>query len=211
VGFTAGLPRGPILLGLVWFCLVPSVLAYAAFFKGSMGENAWLLREAPLEAATLGIDGGLWRFLAFVAGGAYAGLAGGFSAALSGVVSPEVTGFPVMLLCLTSVVVGGVRHPMGAVSGRGRRRLPARAVPRAAGQLAAGLCRRDAGRRAVGAQRAGWPARQAQAAPAADDAWPHRPGAGPQRLVLDRISKRFGGVDALVDVSFTLDRARSSG
>ena len=117
VGFTAGLPQGPILLGLVWFCLIPSVLAYAAFFKGSMGENARLLREAPLEAATLGIDGGLWRFLAFVAGGAYAGLAGGFSAALSGVVSPEVTGFPVMLLCLTSVVVGGVRHPMGAVLG----------------------------------------------------------------------------------------------
>ena len=31
--------------------------------------------------------------------------------------SPEVTGFPVMVLCLTSVVVGGARHPMGAVLG----------------------------------------------------------------------------------------------
>ena len=46
-----------------------------------------------------------------------AGLAGGFSAALTGVVSPEATGFPVMLLCLTSVVVGGARHPIGAVLG----------------------------------------------------------------------------------------------
>jgi len=45
VGFTAGLPQGPILLGLVWFCLIPSVLAYAAFFKCQMGENARLLRE----------------------------------------------------------------------------------------------------------------------------------------------------------------------
>ena len=36
-----------------------------------MGEKARLLREAPLEAATLGIDGGRWRFVAFVAGGAW--------------------------------------------------------------------------------------------------------------------------------------------
>jgi branched-subunit amino acid ABC-type transport system permease component len=32
VGFGIGLPRGPILMALVWFCLIPSVFAYAAFF-----------------------------------------------------------------------------------------------------------------------------------------------------------------------------------
>jgi branched-chain amino acid transport system permease protein len=119
VGFGLDLPRGEILMALVWVCLIPSVFAYAAVFRGPMGESAWLLREAPLVAATLGIDGGLWRFLAFVVAGAYAGLAGGFSAALSGVVSPEATGLSVMLLCLTAVVVGGLRHPMGAVLGAG--------------------------------------------------------------------------------------------
>ena len=211
VGFTAGLPQGPILLGLVWFCLIPSVLAYAAFFKGSMGENARLLREAPLEAATLGIDGGLWRFLAFVAGGAYAGLAGGFSAALSGVVSPEVTGFPVMLLCLTSVVVGGVRHPMGAVLG-----------------AAVAVCLPELFRGLQGS----WLLAYAAATlvvvlwapnglaglldrprPRLLPMMPDRiaPMPGPQRLVLDRIAKRFGGVVALVDVSFTLDRGEIVG
>ena len=29
----------------------------------------------------------------------------------------EATGFPVMVICLTSVVLGGVRHPLGAVLG----------------------------------------------------------------------------------------------
>src|SRR5205814_9526815 len=110
-GFGHALPRGTGLLLAVWAVLVPSVLAYAVVFRGPTGEKARLLREAPLVAATLGIDGALWRFRAFVVGGAGAGLAGGFSAALTGVVSPEATGFPVMLLCLTAVVVGGARHP----------------------------------------------------------------------------------------------------
>jgi branched-chain amino acid transport system permease protein len=211
VGFAAGLPQGPILLGLVWFCLIPSVLAYDAFFKGSMGEKARLLREAPLEAATLGIDGGLWRFLAFVAGGAYAGLAGGFSAALSGVVSPEVTGFPVMLLCLTSVVVGGARHPMGAVLG-----------------AAVAVCLPELFRGLEGS----WLLAYAAATllvvlwapnglaglldrpkPRLPPMMPGRiaPVSGPQRLMLERVTKRFGGVDALVDVSFKLDRGEIVG
>ena len=91
--------------------------ALRRLFSGPLGETARLLREAPLAAATLGIDGARWRFAAFVVGGALAGLAGACSAALSGVVSPEATGFSVMLLCLTSVVLGGARHPMGAVLG----------------------------------------------------------------------------------------------
>ncbi len=121
IGFAAGLPRGTGLLGLVWSLLIAGVLAYAALFRGPLGENARLLRDAPLAAATLGIDGGLWRFSAFVIGGAIAGLAGACSASLSGVVSPEAAGFPIMLICLTSVVLGGVRHPMGAMLGAAAR------------------------------------------------------------------------------------------
>jgi branched-chain amino acid transport system permease protein len=117
VGFAGDLPRGAILLGLVWAVLIVAVLAYAVLFRGALGEGARLLREAPLAAATLGIDGGVWRFTAFVVGGAFAGFAGACSATLAGVVSPETTGFPIMLICLTSVVLGGVRHPMGAVLG----------------------------------------------------------------------------------------------
>lgn len=211
VGFTAGLPQGPILLGLVWFLLVPSVLAYDTFFKGAMGETARLLRDAPMEAATLGIDGSLWRFLAFVAGGAFAGLAGGFSAALSGVVSPEVTGFPVMLLCLTSVVIGGARHPMGSVLG-----------------AAVAVCLPELFRGLQGSWLLAYAAATLVVVLWAPDGLaglldrprPRLPTtvpdrivavAGPQRLVLERVSKRFGGVDALVDVSFSLGRGEILG
>jgi branched-chain amino acid transport system permease protein len=54
---------------------------------------------------------------AFVASGALAGGAGASAACLNGVVSPEATGFSLMVMCLTSVVLGGVRHPMGALLG----------------------------------------------------------------------------------------------
>ena len=85
-GFSTGLPRGAWLLVLVWAIVIAAVLAYARAFAGPLGEHARLLREAPLMAATLGIDGGRWRLVLFVMGGALAGLAGACSAALSGVV-----------------------------------------------------------------------------------------------------------------------------
>jgi branched-chain amino acid transport system permease protein len=211
VGFSATLPSGPILMVLVWVCLIPPVLAYAALFQGSMGESARLLRDAPMAAATLGIDGGLWRFLAFVAGGAYAGLAGGFSAALSGVVSPDVTGFPVMLLCLTSVVVGGVRHPIGAVLGAAvavclpelfRGLQGSWLLAYAAATLAVVLWAPD-----------GLAGLLETARPRLPPLMPGRiePVPGPQRLVLDRVNKRFGGVVALADVSFKIDRGEIVG
>ena len=116
-GFTASLPRGGPLLALVWACLIAAVLLYASLFTGVLGNRARLLRQAPLVAASLGIDAGRWRLVMFVLGGGLAGLAGAFSAALSGVVSSEATGFSLMVLCLSLVVLGGTRHPMGAVLG----------------------------------------------------------------------------------------------
>ena len=56
-GFATALPRGPVLLVTVWACLIAGVLLYAWLFEGTLGEKARLLREAPLLAATLGIDG----------------------------------------------------------------------------------------------------------------------------------------------------------
>jgi len=211
IGFAAGLPRGTVLLGLVWVLLIVGVLAYAALFRGPLGENARLLREAPVAAATLGIDGGLWRFAAFVIGGAIAGLAGSCSASLSGVVSPEATGFPVMLICLSAVVLGGVRHPMGAVLG-----------------ATLAVCLPELFRGLEGAWLLAYAAAtlavvlwaphglaglidQPQAPPA--PVLPDRlsPVQGPSRLVLDRVNKRFGGVEALRDVSLSLERGEIAG
>jgi branched-chain amino acid transport system permease protein len=211
VGFASELPRGTMLLATVWAILIPSLLAYAAVFRGATGEKARLLRDAPLVAASLGIDAPLWRSIAFVVGGAYAGLAGGFSAALTGVVSPEATGFSVMLLCLTSVVVGGARHPLGAVLGAAVAVL----VPElfrglqgswllayAAVTLAMVLWMPDGLAGLLGRT----PAPPLPALPPYIAAVP-----GAERLVLDRVSKRFGGVEALAGVSFALARGEIVG
>jgi len=210
VGFATDLPRGTILLVTVWAILIPSVIAYAAVFRGATGEKARLLRDAPLVAASLGIDAPLWRFITFVVGGACAGLAGGFSAALTGVVSPEVTGFSVMLLCLTSVVVGGARHPLGAVLGAAVAVL----VPElfrglqgswllayAAATLAMVLWAPE-----------GLAGLLSRTSAPPVPALPHiAPVPGPQLLVLDRVGKRFGGVEALAGVSLALARGEILG
>ena len=200
-GFGSAAAHGKLLMTLVWIFLIVSVLVYAWLFSGPLGETARLLREAPLAAATLGIDGARWRFVAFVIGAAFAGFAGACSASLSGVVSPEATGFSVMLLCLTSVVLGGVRHPMGAVLGA--------ALAVCLPELFRGL-------------EAGWLLAYAAATlavvlwapqglaglidrpkvppvPVLPERFP--PAQGARRLVLDRVTKRFGGIEALHDVS----------
>jgi branched-chain amino acid transport system permease protein len=215
-GFAASLPRGPLLLATVWICLIAGVLSYAQYFRGAVGERARILRQAPLLAATLGIDGGRWRLAAFVAGGALAGLAGAFSAAVSGVVSPETTGFSVMVLCLTSVVLGGARHPMGAVLGAALAvclpellrdlqgawllayALATLAVVRWAPEGLTALVDRLRGATV-----------EAPSVPALPESLP--PAAGAQRLTLDRVAKRFGGVEALAGVSFTVERGEVVG
>jgi branched-chain amino acid transport system permease protein len=175
-----------------------------------MGEKARLLRDAPLVAASVGLSAALWRFTAFVVGGACAGLAGGFSAALTGVVSPEVTGFSVMLLCLTAVVVGGARHPLGAVVGAAiavllpelfRSLQGSWLLAYAAATLAVVLWAPE-GLTGLFMRRPAMPIPIPLAV---------APASGPRRLALSGVSKRFGGVEALRDVSFTVDRGEIVG
>jgi branched-chain amino acid transport system permease protein len=215
-GFAAALPRGPALLAVVWICLIAGVLLYAHLFGGPLGATARLVREAPLVAATLGIDGSRWRFAAFVAGGALAGLAGAFSAALSGVVSPETTGFSVMVLCLTSVVLGGARHPMGAVLGAAlavclpellRDLQGAWLLAYAVATLAVVLWAPEGLAGLVDRLRGATD--RLPAALALPERLPAV--AGPQRLALAGVVKRFGGVEALAGVSFAGGRGEIVG
>lgn len=215
-GFVSSLPRGPVLLAMVWICLIVGVLLYAQLFRGRLGEEARLLREAPLVAATLGIDGGQWRLVGFVAGGALAGLAGAFSAAISGVVSPDVTGFSVMVLCLTSVVIGGSRHPMGAVVGA----LLAVCLPEMLRDFQDAWLLVYAGATlAIVRWAPGGLAEWIDRLRGARSPMPHGPAVperlsaatGAQRLVLDKVIKRFGGVDALAGVSFAVGRGEIVG
>jgi branched-chain amino acid transport system permease protein len=210
-GFAASLPRGMPLLVSVWGCLIAATVLYAKIFVGPLGEHADLVRQAPLVAATLGIDAGRWRLVAFALGGGLAGLAGGFSAALNGVVSPEVTGFSLMVLCLSLVVLGGTRHPMGAVLGAAlavclpellRELQGAWLLGYAMATLAvvlwapAGLAGLYDGLRGAERRRSTGPTQPTL----------RRIATGPHKLVLHDVSKRFGGIEALQHVSFTVER-----
>ncbi len=211
VGFAAALPRGLPLLAFVWICLNGAVLAQLKFLTPRRAEAAFLIREAPLVAATLGINANRWRFRAFVVGGAVAGLAGGVSAAVSGVVSPDATGFPIMLLCLSSVVLGGARHPVGAVLG-----------------AAIAVCLPEAFRQLDGA----WLLAYAAATLAVvlwapqglagliDGPEPRplpqmpvrlMPSTNGKRIVLRGVKKHFGGVEALAGVSMEVGRGEIVG
>lgn len=216
VGFASGLPRGRTLMILVWLCLIAAVVAQAWLFSSRWGEGARLLREAPLAAATLGIDSGRWRLVAFTAGGALAGGAGASTAALSGVVSPETTGFPVMVLCLTSVVLGGARHPMGALLGAAiavclpellRGFQDAWLLAYAVATLLVILWAPDGIAALVDRLRGVHPIAPPPTALA--DRLPAAHGA--RRLRVDAVTKRFGGVEALAGLSLAVERGEIVG
>ncbi len=109
--------RGWPLLALSWSlaALVAAMAWYRA--RGARGQAMDLAREDPLAAEALGIDTGRLRLGAFLFAAATAGLAGALNAHLLGIVSPETLEFPVMVACLSMVVIGGRFHVAGAILG----------------------------------------------------------------------------------------------
>jgi len=76
-----------------------------------------VLREHPAAAAAIGLDAGRMRLSAFLLSAGFAGFAGSIYAHVIGVISPDVLGFPLMVTCLTIVVVGGRLGVAGAIAG----------------------------------------------------------------------------------------------
>ena len=93
--------------------------------RGPMGEKARLLREAPLVAATLGIDGAAVALPAFVVGGACAGLAG---ALLRGAERRRVAGSDRLFGHAALPHLGGAGR-LASSDGRGRGRRLAVGLP----------------------------------------------------------------------------------
>ena len=116
------LPGGPgragwPALAVVWACVALGAVLAGHGMAGGRGAAFAVLRQDPVAAGSIGIDAGRLRLLAFLAGAGYAGLAGALYAHVIGVISPEILGLPVMVTCLTIVVVGGSRQVAGAIAG----------------------------------------------------------------------------------------------
>lgn len=102
---------------LVWACVGLALTISHWMTAGKRGLAVETLREAPLAASALGIDGAAIRFRFFVASAAFGGLAGALQAHAVGVVSPDVLQFHILVLILAMTVIGGRASPLGAVLG----------------------------------------------------------------------------------------------
>ncbi|WP_323796175.1 branched-chain amino acid ABC transporter ATP-binding protein/permease [Nisaea sp.] len=200
VSFGHGLP----LTILVWACVGLALLISHRMTAGRLGLAVETLREAPLAATTLGIDGAAIRFRFFIASAAFGGLAGALQAHAVGVVSPDVLQFHVLVLILAMTVIGGRTSPVGAVLGAlllvhlpewFRDFADYYLVVYGAALLAAIVFLPR------GLASLFWESK-ASAIVTGDAAAPHAP--APLSLSVETVSKQFGGVTALDGVSLTL-------
>jgi branched-chain amino acid transport system permease protein len=80
--------------------------------------RAWrAIRDSEIAAATMGVDIAWYKTLSFAVSAAYAGIAGGLLAAMTGFISPGVFTFTLSLMFLAMVVIGGLGSIPGAVLG----------------------------------------------------------------------------------------------
>jgi branched-chain amino acid transport system permease protein len=206
---------GPSMTLIIWLCVA---LAGAYAWGPARGARALALsclRDRPMAAAAMGLDGMQARFGAFLASAAFGGLAGALHAHVVGVVSPDGLELPVMIACLSMAVIGGRTRVIGAVLGalllvhlpewfREFERLylilyggALLSFVIAAPEGLAGLAVRLGG-----AGKHGDAVRPTSPSTPPEPATP-RPGAR-ATLALDHVHKRFGGVVALDDVSLNV-------
>ncbi|MFI4988111.1 MAG: ATP-binding cassette domain-containing protein, partial [Alphaproteobacteria bacterium] len=108
----AGWPAFAVVWSLV---ALGGLLAYQ-YARGTLGQAYAIMRVNAAAAASIGIDTGHLRFIAFLMSAGYAGLAGALYVHTIRVISPEVLELPIMVTCLTIAVVGGRRRIAGALA-----------------------------------------------------------------------------------------------
>lgn len=88
-----------------------------AFERGVLGRAYNIVRDDEPLAASLAINSESLRRFAFVLSGALGALGGALNAALLGIASPTDADFPVIVVALTMVIVGGFHSWRGALIG----------------------------------------------------------------------------------------------
>ena len=82
-----------------------------------VGRAFRAIRDSEIAAATMGVDVAYYKTLSFALSAAFAGIAGGLLALMTGFISPGVFTFLLSLMFLAMVVFGGLGSIPGAVLG----------------------------------------------------------------------------------------------
>ncbi|WP_064076150.1 branched-chain amino acid ABC transporter permease [Prescottella equi] len=85
--------------------------------RGSMGRRIEAVREDPELASAMGIDVARYRRTSFVISGVLGALGGALNVLMMTAVAPENVGFPLIVLALTIIIVGGSRSWLGVLIG----------------------------------------------------------------------------------------------
>ncbi len=101
---------------LVWVFALLVLLFTEKVLKSRVGRSFRAVATSETAAATLGVRTANWKLLAFVLSAAYAGLAGGLFAFVTGAISPASFSFNAALLPVIMMLVGG-RSLWGGVLG----------------------------------------------------------------------------------------------
>ncbi|HUC62400.1 MAG TPA: branched-chain amino acid ABC transporter ATP-binding protein/permease [Alphaproteobacteria bacterium] len=209
-------PGWPSLV-LVWATVALGALLSRQFARGAGGQAFALARHDPAAAASIGLDVGRLRFAAFLASGAYAGLAGAFYVHTIQVVAPDTLELPAMVTCLTIAVVGGRCRVAGAIAAallvielpEWFRALDAYRLIGYGAMLLVVIVLAPDGLVAAWERLLArlWPATRAMPARPAPLPMPRPRAAAAARtplLEIESVSKRFGGIQALDGVSLAV-------
>ncbi|MCU1494565.1 MAG: branched-chain amino acid transporter substrate-binding protein [Acidimicrobiaceae bacterium] len=200
--------------------VIVATAAWFALFRNlvvsSFGDSLAVLRESPILASSLGISVYATKLKVYAISGAPAAMAGAFFGYLDGFVAPETFGISLAIVVLAASILGGSRSVYGAFAGAALLQLgPMQST--AFGDYAfiaygvflilAGVLLR---RGLVGVwdgllekRRARSPKAPVHIALTAADA--ELPPVNGQRLSVAGVSKKFGGVAALTDVTFDVN------
>lgn len=85
--------------------------------RGRMGRRIDAVREDPELASAMGINVALYRKMSFVISGILGALGGGLNILMMTAIAPENIGFPLIVLALTIIIVGGSRSWLGVLIG----------------------------------------------------------------------------------------------
>jgi branched-chain amino acid transport system permease protein len=119
-GFYGVLPPIGNMAGLFYLVAGLALLVYVLIdnlVRSPVGDTLRAIREDEISAASLGINGALWKAFAFGLGAAIAGLAGCFYPGFVGTLVPDAFNIIESFTMMAMVIVGGMGTMIGPVIG----------------------------------------------------------------------------------------------